>query len=128
MLALALHPRGWHRPDLVREVDLRPLRTYHFAGAGCAQNQKLQRPRRNGVLRPQRHHESWHIAVVHGLVVDDWCQLPFGRQHLIKVTFPSRGIGPWWPVPPRDAPVEDLLDAGSGAISSDGFGFPDAFE
>ena len=40
----ALHSLARHRPSPVGEVDLRPLRTEHFASAGCRQDGELKRP------------------------------------------------------------------------------------
>jgi hypothetical protein len=54
-------------------------------------------------------------------MVGDGRDLARRGQHLIEMTLPSGRIGPWWPVPPHDGPVEDLLNAVAGAVSGDRF-------
>jgi hypothetical protein len=51
MLAAAFHPRCWHCPRLVGEIDFRPARAEGFAGSRRRVNQKLLCPARRHYRR-----------------------------------------------------------------------------
>src|SRR5262245_24739369 len=58
MLFSSLHALGWHCPNLLGEVDLRPPRAHRLAAPSGGQDQELERAGCDTLLLSQRGHEA----------------------------------------------------------------------
>ena len=92
VFALGLHPRGGNGPDLCVEVDLAPGCADYLSRAGRRQDRKFKRSGSGSFLLPQPGYEAPNFEIGQRSVMFHAAYLRQGRQELIEVATPARGI------------------------------------
>ena len=127
MLLTRLHARRWHGPDLLLEIDLVPPCADHLAGSRRGQDQEFKCPRRDALLLTQLRHQGRDIAIMQRGMVLDLANLVTGRQQLIEMAAPARGVLAL-AVTTHRCPVDDRLDTAAQPARSLGLRVPDRFQ
>src|SRR3546814_8331801 len=62
----ALHQTSGANPDLLREIDLAPIRAAHFTGSCGGEDKERECETPDALLLVQLNEEGWHLLERHG--------------------------------------------------------------